>query len=165
MGNNSAGGGVLWAPPAPTPPTPRQCRFRNHVLGVYRDGRIFKIDTRSGRTIYDRTGWTGSATPRHFWDGQTGSLLMSDGGIHQFPQRVSRQTVGLSDVVTALCARGGLSAADLDVTELTDEVRGYGVARQVSLRGALELLAVAYNFDCVESEHQLPFRQRGRPAL
>jgi hypothetical protein len=72
--------------------------------------------------------------------------------------------VGLSDVVTALCARGGLSASDLDVGELTDEVRGYGVARQVSLRGALELLAVAYNFDCVESDHKLRFRKRGRPV-
>jgi Putative phage tail protein len=160
----SAGDGVLWVTPIPELAMPRQCRFTHHVLGVYRDGRIFKIDTRSGTVIYDQTGWTGSSTPRHFWDGQTGSLLMSDGGIHQFPQRVSRQTVGLGEVVTALCARGGLSGSDLDVTELTDEVRGYGVARQVSLRGALELLAVAYNFDCVESDHKLRFRKRGRPV-
>jgi hypothetical protein len=78
--------------PIPELAMPRQCRFTNHVWGVYRDGRIFKVGTRSGTVIYDRTGWTGSGTPRHFWNGQTGSLLMSDGGIHQFPQRVSRQT-------------------------------------------------------------------------
>jgi hypothetical protein len=72
----SAGDGVLWVTPIPELAMPRQCRFANHVLGVYRNGRIFKIDTRSGTVIYDRTGWTGPATPRHFWDGQTGSLLM-----------------------------------------------------------------------------------------
>jgi Putative phage tail protein len=38
------------------------------------------------------------------------------------------------------------------------------MAWRVSLRGALELLAVAYNFDCVESDHQLRFRKRGRPV-
>jgi hypothetical protein len=34
----------------------------------------------------------------------------------------------------------------------------------VSVRGALELLAVAYHFDCVESDHQLRFKKRGRAS-
>jgi hypothetical protein len=65
-------------------------------------------------------------------------------------------------VVTSLCARVGLTAADLDVTELTDEVHGFGIARQISVRGALEMLAAAYTFDAVESDHQLKFKKRGR---
>jgi hypothetical protein len=73
----SAKDGVLWVTTAPNTSMPRQCRFTNHVLGVYRNCRIFKMDTRSGTVIYDQTGWTSSSTPRHFWDGQTGSLLMS----------------------------------------------------------------------------------------
>ena len=68
----------------------------------------------------------------------------------------------LGDVVTALCERVGLAAADLDVTELTDEVHGFGIARQISVRGALEMLAAAYLFDAVESDHQLKFKKRGR---
>jgi hypothetical protein len=39
-------------------------------------------------------------------------------------------------------------------------VRGYALARQVSVRGALEMLAAAYMFDAVESDHQ--FKKRGR---
>ena len=68
----------------------------------------------------------------------------------------------LGDVVTSLCERVGLTAADLDVTELTDEVHGFGIARQISVRGALEMLAAAYSFDAVESDHQLKFKKRGR---
>ena len=68
----------------------------------------------------------------------------------------------LGDVVTALCERVGLTAADLDVAELTDEVHGFGIARQISVRGALEMLAAAYAFDAVESDHQLKFKKRGR---
>jgi hypothetical protein len=61
------------------------------------------------------------------------------------------------------CARAvGLTAADLDVTELTDEVHGFGIGRQISVRGALEMLAAAYMFDAVESDHQLKFKKRGR---
>jgi hypothetical protein len=67
-------------------------------------------------------------------------------------------------VVTALCERVGLEAADLDVDELTDGVHGYAVARQISVRGALELLAVAYHFDAVESDYKLRFRKRGRAS-
>jgi hypothetical protein len=70
----------------------------------------------------------------------------------------------LADFVTALCLRAGLTEADLDVSELTDGVRGYALARQVSVRGALEMLAAAYTFDAVESDHQLKFKKRGREA-
>ena len=66
--------------------------------------------------------------------------------------------------MTALCARVGLLPVDLDVAELTDGVRGFALARQVSVRGALELLAVAYHFDCAESDHQLKFKKRGRAS-
>ena len=63
---------------------------------------------------------------------------------------------------TAIRSDAGLTAADLDVTELTDEVHGFGIARQISVRGALEMLAAAYAFDAVESDHQLKFKKRGR---
>ena len=78
--------------------------------------------------------------------------------------RGSETSVGLDDVVTALCGRVGLTAGDLDVSELTaDEVLGFGIARQISVRGALELLAATYAFEAIESDHQLKFKKRGRP--
>jgi anti-sigma factor RsiW len=67
-------------------------------------------------------------------------------------------------VVSTLCSPVGLTADDLDVSELTiDEVLGFGIARQISVRGALELLAATYAFEAIESDHQLKFKKRGRP--
>jgi hypothetical protein len=77
--------GVVWVLPVPELGMPRQCQFTNNVLGVRRNGRIYKVDTRAGTIISDQTGWSGGAAPKYFWDGQTGSLLVTDGGIRQFP--------------------------------------------------------------------------------
>jgi Putative phage tail protein len=101
------------------------------------------------------------------WDPLTGQMLnMTSSGIFQaFPDRIARDGVPLSAVVTSLCARVGLAAGDIDVSELTDAVRGFSLARQVSIRGGLELLAVAYNFDCIESEFQLKFTKRGSSSI
>ena len=91
---------------------------------------------------------------------------MTFSGIFQaFPDRIARDGVPLSAVVTSLCARVGLSDDDIDVAQLTDQVRGFSLARQVSIRGGLELLAVAYNFDCVESDGQLKFNKRGSSPI
>jgi hypothetical protein len=99
------------------------------------------------------------------FDPRTGALYVAtaSSGLEQWlPGHSSANSVVLGDVVTALCERVGLAAGDLDVSELADEVHGFGIARQISVRGALEMLAAAYLFDAVESDHQLKFKKRGR---
>ena len=71
------------------------------------------------------------------------------------------QTVKLSTIVAAICGEVGLTAGDIDVTALTDDVRGYVVDARMSARAALEPLMGAYFFDCVESEGKLKFVKRG----
>ena len=117
-----------------------------------------------GSLISSQSGFTGTSGIVRF-DARTGALYTptSGSGIEQWlPGRSSDDSALLGDVVTSLCERVGLTAADLDVTELTDEVHGFGIARQISVRGALEMLAAAYSFDAVESDHQLKFKKRGR---
>jgi hypothetical protein len=70
----------------------------------------------------------------------------------------------LSDIVTDLCGRAGLEPTDIDVTELIDEVPGYLINAQMSVRSAIEPLAVAYKFDGVESDYLLKFLKRGRAS-
>lgn len=65
----------------------------------------------------------------------------------------------LAAIVSALCLRAGLTEDDLDVYELTEGVRGYVLAHQASVHGALETLAAAYMFD-----HKLKFKKRGRTS-
>lgn len=77
--------------------------------------------------------------------------------------RVTADSTLLSTVVSTLCQRVGLSADELDVSELdSDVVRGYAIARRDSLRSALEPLRMAYRFDACESDGQVAFRKRGR---
>ncbi|MCC6936380.1 MAG: phage tail protein, partial [Thermomicrobiales bacterium] len=76
--------------------------------------------------------------------------------------RVTASSVTLASVVTDLCSWAGLSASEIDVSELTDTVGGYAVARRDSVRSAIEPLRMAYKFDAVESAGQVAFRKRGR---
>lgn len=67
----------------------------------------------------------------------------------------------LANIVTDLCTRSGLTVGDLDVSELTDEVAGYVIARPSTARAGLEILTQAYFFNGVESDFMLKFPKRG----
>ena len=150
---------------------PRKARITRDRLALWRGGstnpRIRVVDTTTGSIVSEQIGWDSKGGETTFYDADKQMLVnMTGNGIFQaWPGRVSRDTVPLGSVVTDLCARVGLAAGDLDTSELTDGVRGYGIARQVSVRGALELLAAAYHFDGVESDYQLKFRKRGRSSV
>jgi len=68
--------------------------------------------------------------------------------------------VVLGDIVTDLCAEADLDASKIDVTDLTDEVLGYIVPRQMTARAAIEPLQQAFYFDAVEGE-KIKFVKRG----
>ena len=71
----------------------------------------------------------------------------------------------LSLIVTDICTRAGLDSSSLDVTELTDDVLGYKIPRQMPARTALETLMAAYNFDAVERDWKLYFKKRGSTSV
>lgn len=70
-------------------------------------------------------------------------------------------TVSLSQVVADISVRAGLPLGEIDVTQLTDLVDGYAIARQTSCRAALEVLRPVYYFDSVESDAKVKFVKRG----
>lgn len=86
----------------------------------------------------------------------------SDFLLHEMERlpRVTTSTVTLSSVVSDLCSR--VDITDVDVSELTDSVRGYAIARRDSVRSAIEPLRAVYRFDAVESDGEIAFRKRGR---
>lgn len=71
----------------------------------------------------------------------------------------------LSAIVTDICDRAGIDSASIDVTELTDDVIGYQIPRQMPARTALETLMVAYNFVASEEDWKLVFKKRGASSL
>jgi hypothetical protein len=67
----------------------------------------------------------------------------------------------LAEVVTDLSERAGLSADQIDVSQLTDQVDGYIIANQVAVRDAISQLMAAYFFDAVEDQGKIKFIKRG----
>ena len=99
-------------------------------------------------------------------DPLTEALWTSDGGVWKlWFDRAGHGTVTLGGIVSELCGRAGLEPADLDVSELDQEVLGYMVPRPVAVREALEKLQQAYLFDVVESDWTLAFRKRERDPV
>lgn len=68
----------------------------------------------------------------------------------------------LDEVVERQCVRGGLDPAQVDVTDLAPySVRSLAVANVTPPRSVIELLALAYHFEAVESLGVLKFVLRG----
>jgi hypothetical protein len=69
----------------------------------------------------------------------------------------------LASIVSDLSVRSGLTANQIDVTELIDMVDGYAIASQTSTRDAITALMPAYFFDAVESDGLVKYVKRGGP--
>jgi len=81
-------------------------------------------------------------------------------------RRITPSLVSLSTIVQSEClASGLLSAGDIDVTELTDEVRGYRIGQRGALRTNVEQLGAAYPFDAIQSGYKIKFKRRGSSSV
>lgn len=79
-----------------------------------------------------------------------------------FLDRHTIDTVGLDVVVGEMLQRGGLVAADYDLTGLSSvTMRGLNVSNPSTLRDAIALLQRAYHFDLVESDFKIVGSLRG----
>ena len=97
---------------------------------------------------------------RAFWSGGYGDIM----GLHRvwWGPQVEPASAKLSSIVTDLSLSVGLSAEQIDVTDLSDDVFGFVIARQGTARSAIEQLMMAFLFDAVESEGKVKFVKRGR---
>lgn len=116
------------------------------------------IIARSGTFIGSMLGFT-EDNRAVIWDSSTGSFLLKE--IEPLP-RITAGTTSVSTFITSLASRVGISASELDLTELASDVlRGYAISRRDILRSALSPLQIAFTFDALESDGQIEFRKRG----
>jgi hypothetical protein len=74
--------------------------------------------------------------------------------------------VTLSSIVETECLQSELlTAADLDVTDLAAEVRGYRIGSLGPLRGGVDPLRTAWPFDAVQHGYQIKFKARGGASV
>lgn len=71
----------------------------------------------------------------------------------------------LASIVADLCKRKGLLAEDIDVSQLTDFVKGFTIATSTTAADAINALAPAYQFDGAEFDGKTRFIKRGGPTL
>jgi len=80
--------------------------------------------------------------------------------VNLYPLSASLPT--LASIITAEClATNILTAPDIDVTTLTDEVRGYKISSVAAIRSSLDPLQGAWPFDVVQSGYKISFKRRG----
>jgi hypothetical protein len=75
--------------------------------------------------------------------------------------RVTRQSVPLSEIIADLHQRCGQTIDDYDVSALTDDVRGYLITEQLSSRSCIEQLQIGFLFDAKDSEGRIKYVKRG----
>ncbi len=95
--------------------------------------------------------------------------VASNGGSFSIYSRrivITKLNTTLGAIVSSECLSSGLlEAADIDVTALTQEVRGYKVTNTSSIRAALEPLRACWPFDVVPSGYKIKFVPRGGDSV
>ncbi len=137
---------------------------------IYRSGvnQVIVLDTRTGATLQTVTTSTMPAFAAFAWDSDIRAAFYSGpGGVYRrlLVLRQGSDTVPLASIVSALCSRAGLLPGEINTAALTDQVRGFVVARPMPARQAIEPLATAFAFDAVERDDVLVFRRRGGAAV
>lgn len=72
--------------------------------------------------------------------------------------------VTLASIVSDVCDRVGIASADIDVSDLTETVKGYRIDRVMSARAAIQPLQSYGYFDCVDGA-VLAFPTRGKASV
>lgn len=80
--------------------------------------------------------------------------------------KITPAATTLSSIISAEClASNLLTSGDIDVTELTDDVRGYRVTQLGAIRGGIDPLRAAWPFDVVQHGYQIKFKRRGSASV
>ncbi|MGH6872634.1 MAG: baseplate multidomain protein megatron [Rhizomicrobium sp.] len=140
-----------------------QRRFLEAHLKFWRDPANNPVSAVYGGSMVDTAAihaWSWDARPYPFFPAY--SNIWGDAADYTLGHWLNGRlgAVLLPDLVSALCG----DAAAIDVTDVSGLVTGYAVTATMSARDALSPLAVAYQFDAVESEGAIRFVARGRPS-
>ena len=74
---------------------------------------------------------------------------------------VTQETVGLDTAITRICKRGGLTEADIDVSEMDQQLLGYMITQPYNGADCIRPLMTAFTSYGSEYDGQLHFHQHG----
>ena len=116
------------------------------------------------------TGFAGPHGTRLAMAANDGLMYVASNGgsfsVYSRRMTVTKLNTTLGAIVSSECLSSGLlDASDIDVTALTQEVRGYKVANTSSIRSAIEPLRACWPFDAVPSGYKIKFVARGGASV
>lgn len=135
-----------------------------YVYSIADDGDLTLLHT---FTSEGGTGWS-AYTICPAATGMMCAIAHQNGGLYVFDATpiIVPELVPLSKIVSSLClASNMLTAGDIDVTGLTQEVRGYRITATAAIRAALEPLQACWPFDALQSGYQIKFVPRGGASV
>lgn len=137
-------------------------------LVVLGGGAITRIDT---RTMKVERSWPVAAFGDYdlqgaWYDPLIGAVwTTSEGYSRLYLDRSLGERINLGTVVADICGTVGLEPSDVDVSELTEDIVGFVIAKTMTARSAIEVLQRGYYFDVVEVDDKLAFKKRERPTI
>ncbi|QRX82257.1 phage tail protein [Glaciimonas sp. PAMC28666] len=137
---------------------------------------LFRTDRLGGEPVLVMKGEIfggGTSTfPRYlhsYGDALIGVLYIGSGGRRDVTTWVAQQnvsTVPLSSIIRAEASNNRwLTAEDLDVTDLTNAVRGYTISAIGAIRGGFDPLIGAWPFDIIQSGYKIVCKRRGGTSV
>ncbi len=86
--------------------------------------------------------------------------------LHACTLRMTSTDALLADIIEDRCLQSGLlESADIDVSEITQTVRGYRLTSVAAIRAGLEPLRAAWPFDVLPHGYQIKFSPRGKTPV
>lgn len=141
-------------------------------------GRVYQINTVDGAVTMPIPSLTAQSLPAavntgvgQFYNGFENSLLYISNTVGKqlvkiYLGRTARSAVTVSDVVTKLLKRVGVSDELIGVDDLTAlTLDGYTISNPNSLQGIYSELATVFSFDMIESNGQIVYKGRGSASV
>jgi len=144
-----------------------QSGVRNGCLYTLGGSRVNKINVNSRSvTTYDTNSQTGGTGYGLCYDPVCHAVWQAVDGASSvlykcLLDRGTGDAVTLGSIVADICAEVDLQGGAIDVSALTDNVRGYMVEARMAARQAIQPLMDTFFFDGVESDTKLKFVKRG----
>lgn len=128
---------------------------------------IYVIQTENGSSVRQNWPTVGNSPQYMVYDDTVGGMVLYDNnwGI-LYPNRAAADAVDLGTLIKKFTSRVGYVDADLDLTQLAGiDCEGYVVSSQAACSDDLKPLAIAFQFDVVESDNVLKFVKRGGASV
>ena len=138
----------------------------NLSAGVYSE---WAISTTDGITFV-RESFSPAIPPNRYSMCIAWGMLFCHGSnstvMHHYVDPISSNTTSLASIVQAECLKSKLlTAGDLNVTALTQAVKGYRLGNVAAIRAGLEPLQAAWPFDVLQSGYTIKFKVRGSSSV